>query len=82
MSNFLTRLHEEHSQLEERHHKLSAFLKSGKFENVDPAQVDLMIIQVTAMETYLLCLNQRLRGLRSQESDEGSNPPHGPGTPP
>lgn len=80
-SSFLTRLIEEETQLEERYNKLMEFLKGGKFDNIDPVQVDLLVIQSAAMNTYLLCLKQRLRGLRAQFGTS-SNPPGGPGTPP
>lgn len=82
MSDFIVRLIEEESQLDEKIGKLDAFIKSEKFKTVDAIQQSLLKVQIHAMVAYSQCLHQRLKGLTSASSSDGSNPPHGPGTPP
>ena len=64
MSTFLTRLNEEKLQLEEKTNKLEAFLFTEPFNNLDTFQQGLLQIQLSAMQTYLKCLNERLIHLK------------------
>jgi hypothetical protein len=59
MSNFKERLEKEIEELSERVVKLNYFLESHESQKIDPIQLDLLIIQSGAMETYLSCLETR-----------------------
>ena len=60
MSDFISRLYEERTQLKERYAKLASFIISQDFNQFDENQKGLLRIQYHAMETYLSVLNQRL----------------------
>jgi hypothetical protein len=83
MADFMTRLLEEKEQLDEKRSKLGGFIASEGFNNITPTQQHLLNIQSFAMATYSQCLLERIVSLRqASASDDGSNPPNGPGTPP
>lgn len=58
--NFYTRLLDEKVSLEEKVEKLKAFLFTEAFNQLDFHQQGLLQIQLSAMETYLKCLYERL----------------------
>ena len=60
MENFIVRLFDEKNELHERYVKLKSFLFTEQFDSIDPIQQGLLQIQVSAMETYLKCLNERI----------------------
>ena len=64
MSDFKTRLIEEQAQLEEKLNKLDVFLMSGKVKEIDSVQRTLLKVQSSAMNTYLQCLNERLKRIK------------------
>jgi hypothetical protein len=68
MSDFITRLSDEKSQLDEKIAKLKAFSKSDAFNGIDNVQRGLLKIQLNAMTTYSQCLDERLWRLSPQES--------------
>jgi hypothetical protein len=57
---FIKRLQDEINDLEYRCIKLQNFIVSEDFASVDIRQQSLLRIQVSAMETYLRCLSERL----------------------
>ena len=60
MEDFKTRLIEEQSLLEDKLNKLNSFVQSDKFDEIDPRQQPLLIIQAGAMYTYNECLKARI----------------------
>ena len=62
MSDYEARLLEEKAQLEERVEKLKAFLATDTSE-IENVQLQLLFIQMKAMETYLQCLSVRVESL-------------------
>ncbi len=68
MQNFMSRLLDEKQQLNEKIEKLNSFLFTEAFEKIDLHQKGLLQIQVSAMETYSKCLNERIVLLRPKES--------------
>ena len=68
MSDFISRLYDEKNQLEERYSKLKSFLFSDAFDKIDVRQQGLLQIQVSAMETYLKVLNERILLLEPQSN--------------
>jgi len=63
MGDFKSRLVEEQKQLEEKLNKLNDFNQSEKFNDIDPMQKSLLIIQAGAMYTYNECLIARIERL-------------------
>ena len=63
MNDFKTRLIDEKNQLEEKLNKLDLFLVSKKVKDIDDVQKALLQVQVTAMNTYLQCLKERIERL-------------------
>lgn len=63
MSDFKTRLTDEQAQLEEKLDKLDDFLMSDKVKGIDDVQKALLHVQATAMNTYLQCLEERIKRL-------------------
>ncbi|HPF82667.1 MAG TPA: hypothetical protein PLV83_00640 [Bacilli bacterium] len=63
MEDFKTRLINEQLALEEKISKLDSFLMSEKVNEVDDVQKALLHVQVTAMNTYWQCLNERIERL-------------------
>jgi len=63
MPDFLTRLIEEKDQLEGRHTKLQSFIKGDKFDKLSMENQHLLLIQASAMHTYLVCLISRISTL-------------------
>jgi hypothetical protein len=63
MSDFKSRLETEHSELVEKHEKLTSFLDSDKVHNVGDSQRALLKVQASAMQTYIQCLIERLKAL-------------------
>lgn len=61
MEDFKTRLIEEQSLLEEKLNKLNSFTQSDKFDEIDPRQQSLLVIQAGAMYTYNECLKARIK---------------------
>ena len=60
MSDFISRLSEEKSQLDEKIAKLEAFTKSDDFNGIDNVQRGLLKIQLNTMATYSQILDERL----------------------
>ncbi len=60
MNTFIERLLNEETELNDKKSKLSIFIESEAFKNIDKEQQTLLKIQVQAMSTYSECLNQRL----------------------
>ena len=61
--NFLSRLEREQQQLNVKIQKLQAFLTGSVPANVSKLQVDLLHIQLSAMQAYNDCLILRLKNL-------------------
>ena len=68
MSDFIARLSDEKSQLDEKIAKLEAFTKSDAFNSIDNVQRGLLKIQLNAMATYSQVLDERLWRLSPSES--------------
>lgn len=68
MSDFIARLSDEKSQLDEKIAKLEAFTKSDSFNGIDNVQRGLLKIQLNAMATYNQVLDERLWRLSLCES--------------
>jgi hypothetical protein len=68
MSDFITRLSDEKSQLDEKIAKLEAFKNSDAFNGIDNVQRGLLKIQLNAMATYSQVLDERLWRLSPSES--------------
>jgi hypothetical protein len=68
MSDFISRLSDEKSQLDEKIAKLEAFTKSDAFNSIDNVQRGLLKIQLNAMATYSQILDERLWRLSPSES--------------
>lgn len=68
MDDFIARLSDEKSQLDEKIAKLEAFTKSDAFNVIDNVQSGLLKIQLNAMATYSQCLDERLWRLLPQSS--------------
>jgi len=68
MSDFISRLSDEKSQLDEKIAKLEAFSKSDAFNGIDNVQRGLLKIQLNAMATYSQILDERLWRLSPSES--------------
>jgi hypothetical protein len=66
MSNFKERLLEEQVQVNELRNKLSDFMKSEKFAEIEPVQMSLLNIQLNAMTTYSQCLTERMTWLSKE----------------
>ena len=58
--NFFTRLEEERVKLKDKLQKLNEFFHTKRFKEIDKEQQTLLKIQEKAMDTYLLCLTERL----------------------
>lgn len=64
MNNFISRLHDEKNELRERVNSLEDFLFSEDFNGgIGDVQVSLLKVQLSAMKTYLKCLNERAGNL-------------------
>ena len=63
METFKERLFKEREDLQVKFEKLQSFIHGEKFLDVPEIQRTLLLVQVRAMETYLVCLNQRLINL-------------------
>lgn len=59
MSDFKERLYDERAELVKKIEKLQSFLKSDKSNEIDQYQLAFLGIQLSAMETYLRCLDER-----------------------
>jgi hypothetical protein len=68
MSDFIARLSDEKSQLDEKIAKLQAFTNSDAFNGIDNVQRGLLKIQLNAMATYSQVLDERLWRLSPSES--------------
>lgn len=68
MSDFIVRLSDEKSQLDEKIAKLEAFKNSDAFNGIDNVQRGLLKIQLNAMATYSQVLDERLWRLSPSES--------------
>lgn len=64
---FLQRLQQEETELRERVRKLNVFLFSGVSDEIRREQIALLHIQLSAMMTYLGCLQERLRLLEEED---------------
>lgn len=64
MSDFISRLHDEKNELRERVNNLEDFLFSDDFNGIGDVQVSLLKVQLSAMKTYLKCLNERIADLK------------------
>ena len=63
MSDFKSRLLEEQLQLNDKVEKLDNFIMDKKFEEIDKFQQTMLTVQLSAMTTYLQCLNARIAKL-------------------
>ncbi len=76
MSDFKSRLLNEELELKDKTEKLDAFLQSENFNKIEDVQQLLLLIQFKAMETYLQCLNARIKKLqfiqRPEQNKENS----------
>ena len=71
MSTFLERLYDEQRELETKTHALESFVDSNPiFETVSNIQRVLLINQLSSMQNYLYCLNERIADLSPKESVE------------
>ena len=61
MEKFVERLIIEKHELELRHDKLIAIVNSSLWDTFEPNEKSLLSIQLRAMQTYLECLEQRLK---------------------
>lgn len=68
MSDFLQRLSDEKSELDEKISKLESFTKTDAFNGIDNVQRGLLKIQLNAMATYSQVLDERLWRLSPSES--------------
>jgi hypothetical protein len=57
--NFLDRLHEEQLDLKNKVYKLRNYINTEPYNELDETQKSLLIIQLSAMETYSKCLSER-----------------------
>lgn len=73
MSDFITRLGEEMDELAVKTGKLSNFLNTEHFNNIDEIQKGLLKIQYAAMVAYLSCLKERLIWLVASQNVESKN---------
>lgn len=73
MSDFITRLKEERDELKLKQAKLADFLFTENFDSVEEIQKGLLQIQLSAMTTYLKCLNERLIWLVASQNVESKN---------
>lgn len=60
MSNFIERLLQEETELNEKKAKLESFINTDGFKTIDEEQQSLLKIQLNIMNAYSECLNQRL----------------------
>lgn len=65
MSDFLTRLKTEQSELTEKIEKLSVFVNGDKFNTLSSKHQYLLKRQLVAMEQYNECLELRLEDLNN-----------------
>lgn len=63
MSTFEERLKEENNNLIDKIEKLKNFINSSNFSNIDIKQQILLNIQIQAMNTYRVCLQERIEHL-------------------
>lgn len=68
MANYIDRMVEEHDNLNTKIGKLSEFLSSEIFYDLNMFQKDLMIRQLNSMQTYLSILKVRIN--YAQQSDK------------
>lgn len=68
MNDFISRLSDEKSQLDEKISKLEAFINSAAFNGIDDVQRGLLKIQLNAMATYSQVLDERLWRLSPAQS--------------
>lgn len=69
METFLDRLKKERTELFGRVEKLKLFLVSGDTSKIPTTQLELMKVQLNAMEIYLYTLDERL-DLLNKESNK------------
>lgn len=60
---FLTRLKKEEEELSVKMDKLDTFMCSEKFNNIPDIQKSLLTVQYMAMDTYKMCLLERINKL-------------------
>ncbi len=63
MSDFKSRLLDEELELKNKTEKLDAFMQSENFKGIKEFQQTMLTIQLSAMTTYLQCLNARIKKL-------------------
>lgn len=63
MGDFKTKLIDEKNQLSIKLDALDNFILSESFNEIDDIQKSLLQVQVTAMNTYLQCLKERIAKL-------------------
>lgn len=61
MEKYVERLIIEKHELELKHDKLIAIVNSSKLNTFESIEKSLLSIQLRAMQTYLECLEQRLK---------------------
>lgn len=62
-SDVLVRLRAEKLELSQRLEKLEVFLNSKEFLKIDPEQQGLLVVQLSAMQTYNACIYMRIRAM-------------------
>jgi len=67
MEDFHKRLIVERDELDEKIESLSKIINEGSIFNLEPTQVTLLMIQISAMRTYSVVLNQRLAWLQNKK---------------
>ena len=63
---FITRMEEELTQLNERRSKLRSLIESPAFNNLDELSKDDLKIQLNAMDIYALSLGKRYQRLNNE----------------
>lgn len=64
MSDFLSRLQNEFSELVEKTQKLEDFINSDKFSSVTELQRNYLVLQLLSMQQYKEILSMRLLDLK------------------
>lgn len=63
MTNFNSKLKKEQDQLNDKLEELENFIMDDEFVKIDEFQQTMITIQLSAMTTYLQCLNARINKL-------------------
>jgi len=66
MSTFQERLIIEKNELNEKYEKLTQFINSKLFQEIESVQQSLLQVQASAMFTYAKCLSERIFWLEKE----------------